>query len=153
MRSPRVRRDVRLPAIALAAVACCTTMAACGGGHKGAATGHAGTSPGAPASTATTTSTTPRPAAPARPATCTPTQLRLRVVSTQGAAGHLEATFAFRNSSGTRCRLFGFPGAQMLSATRKPLRTIVERGDGFFSFPRRGTEVVLQPGGSAHFSF
>jgi uncharacterized protein DUF4232 len=142
---------MRPPARALVALACCATLAACGGGHKRAATKLTNPSPPAPASTASTTPTG-KPAAPARLATCTPAQLRLRVVSSQGATGHLETTFAFRNSSGTRCRLFGFPGARMLSATRRPLRTIVERGDGFFSFPRHGTEVVLQPGGSARFS-
>ena len=140
-----------LPPRALVAFGCCTALSACGGGHHGA-TDQTNPSAGGPPSSSSSTTTTPQRAAPARLRTCAPTQLRLRVVSSQGAAGHLEATFAFRNSSSSRCRLFGFPGAQMLSPTRRPLRTIVERGDGFFSFPRHPTAVVLQPGGSARFS-
>src|SRR5438270_830034 len=132
-----------LPPRALVALGCCPALSACGGGHHGA-TDQPNPSAGGPPSSSSSTTTTPQRAAPARLRTCAPTQLRLRVVSSQGAAGHLEATFAFRNSSSSRCRLFGFPGAQMLSPTRRPLRTIVERGDGFFSFPRHPT-AVLRP--------
>ena len=136
-----------LPARAFALLACCTALGACDGGHHGATVSRTRPSAGGPPPT-----TTPPSAAPARLATCAPAQLKLRFVSTQGAAGHLEATFAFRNSSPSRCRLFGFPGAQMLSPTRRPLRTVLERGDGFFSFPRHPTAVVLPHGGSARFS-
>ena len=97
-----------LPARAFALLACCIALGACDGGHHGATVSRTRPSAGGPPPT---TTTTPPPAAPARLPTCAPAQLKLRVVSTQGAAGHLEATFAVRNSSPSRCRLFGFPGA------------------------------------------
>jgi hypothetical protein len=130
-------------------------LAACGGGHKSSSSNVPAQAP------ATTTAATPAPAtttqagaAPARPAGCAPGQLHLRLVSTQGATGHVEAVFSLTNQSGSKCRLFGYPGAQMVTSAGGALKTVVKRGGGFFpDSARQPAGVVLQPGSSARFTF
>jgi hypothetical protein len=125
----------RLPA---AAFLCALVIGACGSAH------HASSTP-APAS---------RVVAPSSltPARCSSSQLALSYVGTQGATGHLEATFSLRNISARTCTLFGYPGAQMLDAGGAPVPTHLKRGNGFFpdtlATPRR---VLLRPGGNAQF--
>ena len=53
------------------------------------------------------------------------------------------------------CRLFGYPGAQMVSSGGDTLKTIVIRGGNFFpdSSRKPTPPVVLQPGQAARFSF
>jgi hypothetical protein len=122
-------------------LACALALAACGGGHS---------SP-SPTSAATVTTTG---ATSSLPPTCAPSQLTLKLVSSEGAAGHLQALFAFTNSSSSVCRLFGYPGAQMVSSGGGALKTIVIRGGNFFpDSSRKPTTVVLQPGQAARFSF
>jgi hypothetical protein len=137
------------------ALLCALALAACGGGgHSRSPTnGQAqGTSPSSVPKTSAAPSTTGGAAA-ARPPTCAPSQLRLRALDTQGATGHLEATFSLTNASRSRCRLFGYPGAHMLSANGRVLPTTVKRGNGFFPDSRRTPAAVeLAPAGVAHFS-
>ena len=146
-------REMHLLVSTSGVLLCALALTACGGSHHNRVATHQR----GPAKTGTTASpaTTPPPngGTAVKPPTCAPLQLRLRLVSSQGATGHLEATFAFTNSSRSRCRLFGYPGARMLSATGRALRTIIQRGDGFFSYSRRATRAVLvAPGASARFS-
>jgi hypothetical protein len=83
---------------------------------------------------------------------CVTSQLTLTYTGTQGATGHLEATFALRNVSGRSCTLHGYPGAQLLDAAGRTLPTRLKQGRGFFPdtllAPR---QVVLRPGGEARF--
>jgi hypothetical protein len=86
------------------------------------------------------------------PLPCTSARLRLTFAGTQGATGHLEATFALRNASGTMCTLIGYPGARLLDAAGHPIPTRLKRGGGFFpdtiGSPRR---VLLAPSASVRF--
>lgn len=130
--------------------ACALALAACGGGHSSSSP----TSSATVTTTAAAAPTTTSAATSSLPPTCAPSQLTLKLVSTEGAAGHLQALFAFTNSSSSVCRLFGYPGAQMESSGGGALKTIVIRGGNFFpDSSRKPTTVVLQPGESARFSF
>jgi hypothetical protein len=145
-RAPIVLGMVRL----VCALVCLLALAACGGGHSSSSSSSAATvSTTAAAVTSASASTTT-----SRPSTCAPSQLTLKLVSNQGAAGHLEDQFAFTNSSSSVCRQFGYPGAQMVSSAGGALKTIVIRGGNFFpDSSRKPTTVVLQPGQAARFSF
>jgi hypothetical protein len=132
------------------ALVCVLALAACGGGQS--STSPATVTTTAAAATSTTASATTTTAS--RPPTCAPSQLTLKLVSNQGAAGHLEDQFAFTNSSKSVCRLFGYPGAQMVSSAGGALKTVVIRGGDFFpDSSRKPTTVVLQPGQATRFSF
>jgi hypothetical protein len=131
---------------------CALLIGACGGSQT--------TSAGSTQTARATRSTPSTHAAPtshaavAGPAVrhCSSSQLRLSYVNTQGATGHLEATFALRDASARSCSLQGYPGAQLLDAAGRPLVTHLKRGGGFFpdtlTTPRR---VLLTPGASAQF--
>jgi hypothetical protein len=83
---------------------------------------------------------------------CSSNQLSLAFVGTQGAPGHLEATFAFRNHSGASCSLRGYPGAQLVDAQGRQLQTQLKWGHGFFPdtmLPPR--TVVIEPGRAGRF--
>lgn len=134
------------------ALVCVLALAACGGGHSSSSSTSVATvtttAAAAPSTTASATTTS------SLPPTCAPSQLALKLVSSQGAAGHLEDQFAFTNSSNSVCRLFGYPGAQMVSSAGGALKTVVIRGGDFFpDSSRKPTTVVLQPGHAARFSF
>jgi len=83
---------------------------------------------------------------------CSSSQLELSYAGTQGATGHLEATFRLRNVSPRNCTLRGYPGAELLNAAGHTIPTHLERGHGFFPdtllVPR---QVLLKPGTSAQF--
>jgi hypothetical protein len=83
---------------------------------------------------------------------CASSQLTLAYAGTQGATGHVEATFALHNVSGHSCTLHGYPGAELLDAAGHTLPTRLKQGRGFFPdtllVPR---QVVLRPGGDARF--
>ena len=83
---------------------------------------------------------------------CSSSQLALSYAGTQGATGHLEATFRLRNVSPRNCTLRGYPGAELLNAAGHTIPTHLERGHGFFPdtllVPR---QVLLKPGTSAQF--
>jgi hypothetical protein len=119
---------------------CALALGACGGGRA-----------------KTSSTTVPRGANQTEPAIalagrCSSSQLRLTYVGTQGATGHLEATFSLRNGSARPCSLRGYPGAQLFNAAGASLPTSVRRGNGFFPdshLPVR--TVVLEPGMSARF--
>jgi hypothetical protein len=70
-----------------------------------------------------------------------------------GAAGTIETTFGFRNTSTSSCTLVGFPGAQMLDASGKALtnQTTLRGGSyAFTNFP--AAQVTLPPGATAYFN-
>ncbi len=132
-------------------------IAGCGSGSqsnqhsasRGTSRAAGATSSSTPAGT--TSGTTPQASAPGR---CTPQQLRLTYLGSEGATGHIEASFQLRNVSQKTCTLFGYPGAQMLDAKGSALPTHVQRGGAFFANTRRRPrEVRLVPGSSAGFVF
>ena len=75
---------------------------------------------------------------------CTAPDLAGHVVQKGGAAGTIYATIVLRNVSGTTCRVFGFPGLGLQSASHHPLA-------GYAVFDRSVAPhaVVLRPGASA----
>lgn len=83
---------------------------------------------------------------------CLVGQLTAKVVASSGAAGHQGIMFRFHNRSVRPCTLYGYPGAQLLTATRRPLPTRVQRGGGYISgIMRKKTLVRLAPGANAFF--
>jgi hypothetical protein len=137
---PRLARSVQTASAVLGALA----IGACGSSRSPpsstTATHHAASPHAALAS--------PQPV----PSPCASTKLRLTFLTTQGATGHLEVTFALRNASGTICTLRGYPGARLFDAAGHPIATRLKRGGGFFpdtmSPPSR---VLLAPSASARF--
>ena len=140
--SPRLARSVQTAFAVLGALA----IGACGSSQP-------------PPSSSTTAGThraaSPHAAAPSPqpvPLPCASARLRLTVVGTQGATGHLEVTFALRNASGPMCTLRGYPGSRLLNAAGHTIATRLKRGGGFFpdtmSPPSR---VLLAPSSSARF--
>lgn len=118
MRTMRGRRATRLAAVLVTVV---------GFGAVAAAAAHA--SPGAAART-------PR---------CRLHQLSIAHRS-NGAAGTIRLRFVFTNTSSSACKLFGFPGMQMLNASHNPIPTHVHRGTGHGVPPEPEKDVVMTPG-------
>ena len=123
----------------------------------------AGTSP-ATAPATTQTSSTPTPTTPTGPATtptstssptgstaCTAADLTLSFLGGQGATGHGELGFALRNTSGSTCHTYGYPGVLFLDRAGKALPTDSTRTtqDFFGSAPER--KLVVAPGQTVSF--
>ncbi len=115
----RGRRATRL-AVVLVAVA--------GVGAAGAAAAHA---------SAASAASTPR---------CRLKQLSLAAPKMNGAAGTIRLRFVFTNTGGSTCKLFGFPGMQMLNKNHNPIPTHVHRGTGHNVPPEPEADVVMTPG-------
>jgi hypothetical protein len=113
----RVTRPAVVLAIAVAAV-----------GAAGTAVAHASSSAAA---------TTPR---------CRLSQLSLAKPKLNGAAGTIRLRFVFTNSSGSTCKLFGFPGMQMLNKNHNPIPTHVHRGTGNNVPAEPEVDVIMTPG-------
>jgi Protein of unknown function (DUF4232) len=129
-------------------------IAGCGSGSSSnSATGSSGKG----TSGATGTSAPAGTSSPSTPQTtvserCTPQQLRLAYLGSQGATGHIQASFQLRSVSQKPCTLFGYPGAQMLDTKGNNVPTRVQRGGAFFAETRRPPrKVLLAPGQSARF--
>jgi Protein of unknown function (DUF4232) len=118
----RTMRHQRRAALAAALVAVCAI------GAVGAAAAHA--SAGAAA-------TTPR---------CRLHQLSLAQPRMNGAAGTIRLRFVFTNTSSSTCKLFGFPGMQMLNKSRNAIPTHVHRGTGHNVPPEPENDVIMTPG-------
>jgi hypothetical protein len=126
--------------ISIAAVLAGLGLAACGSSQSSSST-----------STSSAGTTTEAPTSSAR-GTCSPSQLRLSYVGTEGATGHLEVTLALHNVSGRACTLRGYPSARLLDKRGTALPLTIKRGGGFFpDTQRRARAVVLKPGGRARF--
>jgi Domain of unknown function (DUF4232) len=120
MQTMRHQRATRLAAALVAAVAV---------GAAGAAAAHA--------SAGSAAATTPR---------CRLSQLSLAQPKMDGAAGTIRLRFVFTNTSSSTCKLFGFPGMQMLNKNHNPIPTHVHRGTGHNVPPEPETNVVMTPG-------
>jgi Protein of unknown function (DUF4232) len=77
---------------------------------------------------------------------CRLNQLSLAQPKLNGAAGTIRLRFVFTNSSGSTCKLFGFPGMQMLNASHNPIPTHVHRGTGHNVPPEPENDVIMTPG-------
>jgi hypothetical protein len=149
-------------------LACTLALAACGSSSQsssGVASRQTTTSPAtAPASTQTSSTTTstavtqtgsstaPATTTPtAGPKACTAADLTVSYLGGQGAAGHGLLGFALRNSSGSACHTYGYPGVQFLDRAGKSLPTNSTRTtqDFFGSVPE--TKLVVAPGQSVSF--
>lgn len=79
------------------------------------------------------------PAAPADSASwpqCNRSQIAITATSTGAALGHIGVLFTLRNASSADCRLYGYPGLQLLSSNGRPLPTTVVRAvTGAYLFP------------------
>jgi len=64
----------------------------------------------------TSTSTSSTPAAPPGPAECTTSALKVKVGSSNGAAGTIYYSIDFTNVSGSSCFVEGYPGVSLVSA-------------------------------------
>ncbi len=121
-----------------------------------AACSQANNTSSSPTSASSTTSsqgasTTSTPSAQTQ--TCQVNQLSLSLFGSSGAAGTLESTFVFRNTSGGSCALYGFPGAQMLSSAGAVLATQTTVRGGTYPFTNFApSHVTLAPGTTAFFN-
>ena len=95
-----------------------------------------------------------RASAPAHAAVgrCHTEQLTIAPDYGEGGAGHIGIIFLVHNRSGHTCTLYGYPGAQLLDASYRPLPTHLRWGIGYLAGnpPRR--LVTLKPGTDAYFS-
>ena len=138
----------------LLALLAAVVVAGCGSGaHSATRSISRGTS-GATGTSAPAGTSSPSTSQTTASGRCTPQQLQLAYVGSQGATGHIEASFQLRNASQKPCTLFGYPGAQMLDAKGRDLPTHVQRGGAFFPETRAAPrKVLLSPGQSARFVF
>lgn len=99
---------------------------------------------------ASTTSTTTSAAAGSG-TECRASGLALSYLGGQGATGHGLLGFEVRNTQGTSCNTFGYPGVQFLDKSGAPLPTSATRTtDDFFGHSPLG-QVVVDPGQTASF--
>jgi Protein of unknown function (DUF4232) len=122
VRGRRVTRPAVVLAIAVAAI-----------GAAGTAVAHA---------SAGAASSTPR---------CRLHQLSLARPKSNGAAGSVRLRFVFTNTSASTCKLFGFPGLQMLNKHHANIHTKVIRGTSVVVPPEPELDVIMTP--SQHGSF
>jgi hypothetical protein len=108
------------------------------------------TTDGTTLTTPTTTQATTTSASSGTQA-CTVHDLSLSFIGQQGAAGHGELAFAFKNTGSAPCHTYGFPGIQFLDRAGAPLTTIPHRStlDYFGHAPE--AELTINPGSEASF--
>lgn len=162
MRLPNMSR-MRLRAAIL--MACALVPAACGSSsqtssssstqaaNQATTTSPATTTAPATASSGpstTTTTTTPTTTVPGSRA-CRAADLTASFLGGQGATGHGELGFALRNTSGSTCHTFGYPGVLFLDRAGQALPTDSTRTthDFFGSAPEQ--KLVIAPGQSVSF--
>jgi hypothetical protein len=163
--------------IATVVLAACSTSAT-----NGSATSHGGTSrttssgsssTSGPATTVTTTSPASTGSSTSTPGGTGPTttvptgstttstlpgnycgvpDLRAAIEGTEGAAGTIEVTFSFTNTSPSTCVLDGYPGAFLLGSRGAPLPTIVKPGGNLSFLDIQPSTVDIAAGASAYFN-
>jgi Protein of unknown function (DUF4232) len=77
---------------------------------------------------------------------CRLNQLSLARPKSNGALGSVRLRFVFTNRSTATCKLFGFPGLQMLNKHHANLHTVVIRGTSNVVPPEPELDVVMTPG-------
>ncbi len=93
------------------------------------------------------------PAASASWAQCSKAQIAVTATDTGAGLGHVGVLFSLRNTSSTDCRLYGYPGLQLLGGSGEALPTTVERAvSGAYLFPAVTPHwVALSPGAVGSF--
>ncbi len=86
------------------------------------------------------------------PQRCQNIQLLIRSGQSQGAAGHIAVIYGIRNLWNQPCRLFGYPGIQLLDGNFHSLPTHVHRGPGNLLGAISPRLVPLGPYGRAYFA-
>ena len=97
-------------------------------------------------SAARSSSLTAAPASGGAGGRCLTSQLSVRLVQIQGAAGSVTRTYEFTNEGATACTLYGYPGFQLLGPNGQKLSTTVART------PAPESSVTLVSGGHAWFT-
>lgn len=148
---PRVRRRGPRPIVPVCGLLLTVALGAAGCAKNG--TGGTGRpSPddagsGAPSPTVRPDNSASRTAAPATPAAgdrCHTGGLKIRTRAIGAAAGNHYIAIVFTNSSGRNCRVYGYPGMQLLTGDRATVQTKVVRDSSV-----EPALVTLQNGESA----
>ncbi len=141
------------PLAVASALVAATAILAAGCGGSGAGTGAASpastTATGSPSDTATpsaagSTAPTGLSTQPAGTGRCHTSMLSANVTMGSPGAGQRYANLVLTNSSGTTCRIYGFPGLQLVSASGAAIPTRVVRNA---VTPRL---VTVAPGAHVH---
>jgi len=108
--------------------------------------------PGAQGLAGATVSMRVLPAAPAASASwpqCTRTELTITATGTGAGLGHIGVLFTLHNTSTVSCRLYGYPGLELLGSSGQPLPTTVVRAiSGAYLFPAVTPHWVALPPGA-----
>ncbi len=93
------------------------------------------------------------PAAPPASASwpqCSKAQIAITATGTGAGLGHIGVLFTLRNTSSASCRLYGYPGLQLLGGGGRALPTTVTRAvHGAYLFPAVVPHSVALPAGAA----
>jgi Protein of unknown function (DUF4232) len=141
---------MRIAAAVIAAMA----LSACGSSTTKTVTVRASSANTTTASTTTTpasTSTTPTSTAASATPLCRASALSLSYLGQQGATGHGLVGFLLKNTSGSTCHTFGYPGILWLTKTGASLPTVSVRTTHDFFGPAPIVSLTVAPGGT--FSF
>jgi hypothetical protein len=80
---------------------------------------------------------------------CAKSQMTINAAGTGAGLGHVGVLFTLRNTSTTRCRLYGYPGLQLLSSSGQALpTTVVRAATGAYLFPAVVPHWVSLPPGA-----
>jgi hypothetical protein len=108
----------------------------------GAATGSTATT--SPNAQATTVSPSGTPA-------CVASMLALRSLGTNGATGHILASFALKNTTSRSCHTYGYPGVLFLGKSGQPLPTKSQRTTHDLAGAVALQRLTIAPGRSVYF--
>jgi hypothetical protein len=122
-------------------------LAGCGSSAAGGSSPGGGSPAGAAATSAGTgtPAVSPSVTGSASPGPCATSALRLRVGPGQGAAGSFYFALEFRNTSGSACTLYGYPGVSFVTAVGGS-----QIGAAASRIPAAKRLVTLGPGQKAH---
>jgi hypothetical protein len=80
---------------------------------------------------------------------CSKSQLSISATGTGAGLGHVGVLFTLHNTSSVSCRLYGYPGLQLLGSSGQPLpTTVVRAASGAYLFPAVVPHWVALPPGS-----
>ena len=127
-----------------------TTVTAAQGTAQSSTGSTSATGTNTSASTSQTTTSTSTTVSSGTPL-CTASLLALSYLGGQGATGHGELGFSLKNTGGSSCHTFGYPGVLFLDKSGGPLPTQSTRTTNDFFGQTPEVALVLAPGESASF--
>lgn len=134
-------------------LATASLLAACGSSSKShtTPTQSAATTATTPTTSSTATASTQTSSVPSGTPRCRASDLALSFLGQQGATGHGELGFSLRNTSGSSCHTYGYPGILFLDKAGAALPTVPTHTtqDLFGNAP--ATRLVVAPGGEVSF--